>query len=220
MPDMTDPEPPAEIESGARPAARVEGRDAILAAAAAAFTERGYTATTIDDIADRLGATKGRVYHYYRSKADIFLDIHRYAMQRMLDVVTPLAEGSDPPTARIAAMVRAHAILLMTSFPFQRVSVQGLERHLAGRVTERQRAALDGVIRMRDTYEGLFVRVLEEGVRTGEFRPLLPRRAIKPILGSLNWLTVWYRPRPHEDAAAQEAIADEMVEFVVRGLRP
>lgn len=94
----------------------------------------------------------------------MFLDIHRYAMQRMLDVVSPLAESTAPPMERMAAMVRAHAILLMTSFPFQRVSVQGLERHLAGRVTERQRAALDGVIRMRDAYEGLLVRVLEAGV--------------------------------------------------------
>ena len=217
---MSDTAAPPEGESGARPAARIEGRDAILTAAAAAFTERGYTATTIDDIADRLGATKGRVYHYYRSKADIFLDLHRYAMQRMLDVVSPLAESTAPPMERMAAMVRAHAILLMTSFPFQRVSVQGLERHLAGRVTERQRAALDGVIRMRDAYEGLFVRVLEAGVEQRAFRPLVPRRAVKPILGSLNWLTVWYRPRANEDEAAQAAIADEMVEFVVRGLRP
>ncbi|BBK45446.1 TetR family transcriptional regulator [Allostella vacuolata] len=217
MADMPDA---AEPESGARPAARVEGRDAILEAAAAAFTERGYTATTIDDIADRLGATKGRVYHYYRSKADIFLDIHRYAMQRMLDVVSPIARSPLPPAARIAEMVRAHALLLMASFPFQRVSVQGLERHLAGRVTERQRNALDGVIRMRDAYEALFIGVLEEGVATGAFRPLVARRAVKPILGSLNWLTVWYRPRPQEDAGAQAAIAEEMVEFVVRGLRP
>ena len=209
-----------EQAGGARPAAKVEGRDAILTAAAAAFTERGYTATTIDDIADRLGATKGRVYHYYRSKADIFFDIHRYAMQRMLDVVSPLAAGRGTASDRMAAMVRAHAVLLMTSFPFQRVSVQGLERHLAGRVTERQRAALDGVIAMRDAYEALFVRVLDEGVRSGEFRPLVPRRAVKPILGSLNWLTVWYRPRPQDDEAARAAIADEMVEFVVRGLRP
>ncbi|BBK34852.1 TetR family transcriptional regulator [Stella humosa] len=210
----------AEPPSGARPAARGEGRDAILEAAAAAFTERGYTATTIDDIADRLGATKGRVYHYYRSKADIFLDIHRYAMQRMLDEMTPLAAAPGPAAARIAGMVRAHALLLMASFPFQRVSVQGLERHLAGQVTERQRSALEGVIQMRDAYEALFVGVLEAGVTSGEFRPVVARRAVKPILGSLNWLTVWYRPRQPEDAAAQAAIADEMVEFVVRGLRP
>lgn len=213
------PAPPPPPEGGARPAARVEGRDAILVAAAAAFTERGYTATTIDDIADRLGATKGRVYHYYRSKADIFLDIHRYAMQRMIDMVQPLAEGPAGPPAKIAAMARAHAVLLMTSFPFQRVSVQGLERHLAGRVTERQRAALDGVIRMRDLYENLFVRVLEEGTKSGTFRPLEPRLAVKPILGALNWLTVWYRPRPEDGDASRAAIAEEMVEFVVRGLR-
>lgn len=217
---MASAGPPTMDESEARPAARGEGRDAILAAAADAFMERGYTATTIDDIADRLGATKGRVYHYYRSKADIFLDIHRYAMQRMLETVTPIAEGAGAPTERMAAMARAHALLIMTSFPFQRVSVQGLERHVAGRATERQRAALDGIIRMRDQYEALFVGVLTAGVASGTFPPMQPRSAVKPILGALNWLTVWYRPREGDTDASRAAIADEMAGFVVRGLRP
>lgn len=210
--------PPA-MESEARPAARGEGRDAILAAAADAFMERGYTATTIDDIADRLGATKGRVYHYYRSKADIFLDIHRYAMQRMLDMVAPIADGAGTPAERMAAMARAHALLIMTSFPFQRVSVQGLERHVAGRATERQRAALEGIIRMRDQYEGLFIRVLADGVASATFPALQPRLAVKPVLGALNWLTVWYRPRETDTDASRAAIADEMASFVMRGLR-
>ena len=46
----------------------------------------------IDDIADRLSATKGRVYHYYRKKGDVFLDVHRRALEIMFAEVEPLSQ--------------------------------------------------------------------------------------------------------------------------------
>ena len=49
-----------------------EPRQAILDAAALCFMERGFNATSIDDIARRLSATKGMVYHYFSSKAELF----------------------------------------------------------------------------------------------------------------------------------------------------
>ncbi len=47
-------------------------RDTILDASARCFMEHGFKATSIDDIARRLGATKGMVYHYFDSKSDLF----------------------------------------------------------------------------------------------------------------------------------------------------
>ena len=49
--------------------------DQILQAAAEWFMEFGCAATTIDAVAQRLGATKGRSYHHYRSKADLYFDV-------------------------------------------------------------------------------------------------------------------------------------------------
>ena len=50
-------------------------RDEILQAAAELFMAYGYTATSIDAVAERLGATKGRIYHHWRSKADLYFDV-------------------------------------------------------------------------------------------------------------------------------------------------
>ncbi|MGD9915173.1 MAG: TetR/AcrR family transcriptional regulator [Rhizobiaceae bacterium] len=44
----------------------------ILRTAALCFMERGYYATSIDDVARKLGATKGRIYHHFPSKGDLF----------------------------------------------------------------------------------------------------------------------------------------------------
>ena len=57
-----------------------QARREILEAAAACFMEQGFHATSIDVVARRMGATKGRVYHHYQSKVDLFFDVHRLGM--------------------------------------------------------------------------------------------------------------------------------------------
>jgi AcrR family transcriptional regulator len=199
-----------------RPGAGAAGRMEIVAAAAAVFSERGYAATSIDDIADRLGASKGRVYHYYRSKADVFLDVHRVAMETMLDRIGPLVSAEGDASERLGQMAREHARLLMAEFEMQVVAVQGVEMHLLQRGSDAHRAATAEVIRMRDEYEQLFVDVLTAGVDAGEFRAAPPRLLSKVVLGALNWITMWYRP---ESGTDPEGIADQFATFVVEGVR-
>src|SRR3546814_7359817 len=54
----------------------------ILQVAAECFMEQGFNATSIDDVARRMNATKGRIYHYYASKTDLFFEINREGMDR------------------------------------------------------------------------------------------------------------------------------------------
>ena len=61
----------------------------ILGAAARCFMERGYTATSIDDVARSLGATKGRIYHHFPSKADLFAEVFRAGMDMNFAAIEP-----------------------------------------------------------------------------------------------------------------------------------
>lgn len=216
------------IEAGAlqrhiRPGVGPGGRHEVLEAAALAFTRDGYAATSMDDIADVLAATKGRVYHYYRSKLDIFLDVMISGMRELTERVRPVAEDVRlSPTERLREMARIHATLMMTRHSFQRVAVQGVEMHLAGSLRPRQRRTWDEIIVMRDRYEQLFADVVEAGQRDGQFRETPARLATKPLLGALNWITLWYRPEEPQQEGTRPAIhriADEFAEFVVGGLR-
>src|SRR4051812_50087924 len=81
-----------------------ESRDEILRAAAELFMEFGYAATSIDAVAERLGATKGRIYHHYRSKADLFLDVQMAAMTRLAAEGEPIARRPGTAFVRLAAM--------------------------------------------------------------------------------------------------------------------
>jgi AcrR family transcriptional regulator len=194
------------------------GRQEILVAAARAFMTKGYAGTSIDSVAEVLGCTKGRIYYEYKAKADLFFEVQDEAMQMNIRAVAPHAMAGGPARERLRLMLEGQLALVMTQLPFQRVLVQGVEMHLQGPTTVEQRAVLARQIKHRDAYEKLFVKVLADGVRRGEFRAVKPRIFVKVLLGSLIWVTVWYRQRTGETAAAREALARELADYMMEGL--
>lgn len=206
---MNDAEP-----AGREQAARAE----IIRAAAELFMDLGYKATSIDAIAERMGATKGRIYHYYRSKAEIFFDIQLAAMDRLLEAVRPIAAGPGDPAARLERMARAHVEILVRELPVQKVAVMGLERELMTVIGLRHGKSLRAVVKLRDEYEQIFAEIIDEGTRRGLFEDQAPRLLTKPFLGALNWLTIWYRPRVLQTDADIREIVDTLVGFVMRGI--
>jgi hypothetical protein len=141
-------------------------------------------------------------------------------MQLNLDTVAPLAEDeAASPPQRLWNMAHAHTHLMMAHLPYQRVTVQGVELHLAGRTTANQRAELEELVRQRDRYESLFRSVVEAGMATGDFRRGPPALQVKPLLGALNWTTMWYRPRAGESEADREAIARDIADFAVASMQ-
>ncbi len=195
------------------------GRDAIIRAAAEVFMEFGFAATTIDAIADRLGATKGRIYHHYKSKADLFFAVQLAAMERLMREIEPIARGPGDPDARLAAMAYRHTLVMLQDMPIQKVAVQGLERQLLGAAHGRQSVPLRGIIRLRDDYEQIFAEVIEQGIRAGRFVDMPPRLATKPFFGALNWLTLWYTQRRLQRPEDIEEMARLHTEFAMRGIR-
>lgn len=209
---------PAERKKTAGEGERA-AREEIIGAAAELFMDLGYTATSIDAIAEKMGATKGRIYHYYRSKAQVFFDVQITAMDHLFAVVEPIARRDLPPDAKLEQMARAHLELMLRELPIQKVAVQGLQRHLLQAGGFRHARTLQEIATLRDDYEQMFAEVLDEGARQKLFDDLPPRLLSKPFFGALNWVTVWYRPRRLQENEEIKAIVDALVEFAMRGVR-
>jgi AcrR family transcriptional regulator len=194
-------------------------RDEVLDAAAESFIERGFAATSIDDIADRLGCTKGRVYHYFRTKGELFLGVHHRALEMALAAVEPIASGEGAASQRLSEMAVAHAKLMMEESSYMRIAVQHAEMSLAmeGRTP---RKAPDEVFEMRERYERLYEDVITEGIAAGEFRNSNASLMAKACLGSLNWMSVWFRPGTQGGRTRFKAadIPMEFAVFVTKGL--
>jgi AcrR family transcriptional regulator len=203
----------AESRGDARPDPRAE----ILIAAAACFTAKGFVATSIDDVARAMGATKGRVYHYWRSKLDLFVDVVRFSLE-LIYIKVSAAEGTGAPEDRMARMVRAHLASILRDQPFHRCALQGVDMHLRAATTPEQREALKDIIALRDRHEKLFERVLRDGQATDIFAQGRPGVMVRTLLPALNGAVFWYRRRDAETAADREDLIEEIASFALRGL--
>ena len=83
-------------------------RDALLAAAARLFEERGYEATTADDIAAAADVSIGTFYSYFHNKRQVFLTLYNDCMQSVFELgIAELDFSADPQRAIHATINRA-----------------------------------------------------------------------------------------------------------------
>jgi AcrR family transcriptional regulator len=195
-------------------------REEVLAAAAECFMRRGYASTSMDDVADSLDATKGRVYHHFPSKPDLFFAVYRRAMDILMDNVVPAFETRGTGEQRLFAMARAHTLAMMETRTFQRSLTLGVDLYRFGETTPEHKAVLEELIDARRVYEDLYRRVIEAGLADGTLSVPDPSLAMRTLLGALNWVTIWYSPRPGETRADREVLADQIVETTLGGYRP
>jgi AcrR family transcriptional regulator len=208
-------------ETEARSGPKMEARAHVLNAAAEAFMQRGFSVTTLDDVAARLGTTKGQIYHYYRSKTDLYFDVVVGAFFTVNDQTAAAANLADASaTERLRRMAYAHAMVIMTTYSFQRVALEATHHQLIAQMTPRQDRAMRRILLFRDDYENRVRDLISEGARNGEFEILSIPLATKAALGSLNWLTLWFDPKKSTSVQKREEIANSIADFVISGLLP
>ncbi|AVG43179.1 TetR family transcriptional regulator [Achromobacter insolitus] len=198
----------------------IEKRLGILDAAASVFMNLGFSAASLDDISVAYGATKGIIYYYYRNKSALFFAVQRRAMELTREAIEPHALSAELPVVKLRKMAHDHTVLMMEHLAYLRVAAQGLELHLTGRTTASERAELEEILKLRAANEALYVRVIEEGVESGDFRAMDAKLLVKPLLGALNWTSRWYHPRKNETAKDRERVASELAGFAVSALLP
>lgn len=197
-----------------------DNRQQIIQAAAVCFMKYGLEKATVDHMASELGSTKGRVYHHFASKDEIFFAVYRQAMQYCFDAVLPIVSRPLPAHAKLLAMAQAHSRVMMDTLPFQRSIRQGVNSYLHGPELGADREVLNQLIARRNEYEGLYRAVLQMGLEDGTLS--VPDVAIagRAIMGALNSLVDWYRVRPEQSQADRTQIADTLAKTIINGILP
>lgn len=190
----------------------------ILDAAAEAFMVHGFANTTIDDIADQVGATKGLIYYHFRSKFDIFLAVYEDGMRRVRERVEPHAGGPGTGRERLTAMSIAHLENLMTELGYHHVVHQGVRYQASTALKARQRDALAALNELRRDYERTFRRVVAEGISDGSLRAVDESLATRTLLSNLNAVDMWYRKIDGQTADEINALARNVVDLLVGGM--
>ena len=182
--------------------------DTLLDAAVALFNERGYEATSVDEVASRLGVTKSAIYHHVPSKVELL----RLALDRALDALFAVTQETGATTGpaidRLEYVVRGSVRVLAAELPFVTLLLR-----LRGN-TEIERTALQ----RRREFDRIVTGLVRAAEHEGDVRSDVDPAVISRLLfGTVNSLTEWYRPGG--DLSADD-LADAVVTITFSGLRP
>lgn len=170
----------------------------LLLAAAQAFAERGFHATTTRDIAGRAGMSPAALYIHYRTKEELLYQISRVGHERSVRILTEAAEGTGTAADRLAAavgsFVRWHA-----------------EQHTTARVVQYELSALEEdhyaeILRLRRRSGEILRGILRDGVAAGEFQVEDLRGTARAILSLCIDVARWFDPGGPESPGALAAL--------------
>jgi AcrR family transcriptional regulator len=167
----------------------VDSRQEILRTAARLFQQRGYDATSMNDVAAALKLSKGGLYHHFQSKDEILYEIMNHAMEITQERVLNPVRGIADPEERLRALIRLH-IEVVLSPRDREITVMLHENHplppaLRKRINIRKKDYIHFL-------ESLMTEVQDKAQKTRG--KVSPRAAAFALLGMINWIYQWYKP--------------------------
>ncbi|MDQ2652066.1 MAG: TetR/AcrR family transcriptional regulator, partial [Chloroflexota bacterium] len=153
-------------------------RQRLLDAALTVFTEQGYNATPIDDIARASETSKGGVYFHFPSKQALFLALLDESSAALLENVEAAMACEPDPLLRGEAALRA----VITSFTEHRLLARLLLVEAAGAGRDFNRALME----MHERFAMLIAACLDEAVATGQIAPLDTHFTARAWYGAVN----------------------------------
>lgn len=166
---------------------RNDTEQAIIRAATRLFREKGYNGTSIADLATAVKVRNASLYYYISSKQELLLRVLEDGMRGFLARLEEIGATHLSSREKLRLALENHL-----DFIFQRpdaVAVFLRERRFL------ESPYLDRYRRNVDRYDSLFTGILEQGIRARQFPRVNAKVTRLAILGMINWLTEWYRPR-------------------------
>lgn len=196
------------LDQDARAELRARKSDAILVAAVRMFNERGYHATSLDDVAASLGISKPVVYHYLGNKEQVLFECMQRGLAELQSAIEAARVLPGNGLDRLRSFMISYAEINMADFgrcvirtgdevlsPDKRTQFRAMKREIDSQLRALiADAAADGSAHVDDI-----------------------RLATFAIAGALNWPARWHK---EDGAAGSREIAERLAAFLIDGLRP
>lgn len=179
----------------------------IMQAAIRLFQQKGYHATSMQDIADEVGLQKGSLYHYISGKEDLLVVIMHDALGQYNARLAEIRGLALPVRQRLEMAVKAHVKGIAENLGMLTIFL----RESYALNPEQQRL----ITQESDRYNRMFEALFAEGVASGELRGLDPKLSTRVVLGACNWLYRWYRP---DGPQSIDQVSDFVVDLLFNGI--
>lgn len=182
-----EPGEPAPSKRRGRPKEPIR-RSRLLDISARLFATRGYSNTSIRDIADAAGMTSGSLYHHFPSKEAILDEILREFLFDLRANYAEIEESHDDPQATVDALIE-HTLHTIHQIPNSAALFQNEAGIIVGA------PGFEWIVENSKEIEAIWVRAIEHGQNAGMFRPELDSAVTYRFIRDSLWSVVrWYRP--------------------------
>ncbi|MCX2740162.1 TetR/AcrR family transcriptional regulator [Pontibacter anaerobius] len=182
-------------------------KEQIERTATALFKTKGYSATSMRDLATALGIEAASIYSHIKSKEEILQRVCFRMAQEFFEAIDAAEEAGGSATDRLKRAIAAHVQVLTHNKEASAVFLHEW-RHLS-------EPLLGTYLALRDKYEARFREIIRAGVKNGEFAVPDEKFAALTILSGLNWTHTWYKP---EGKMTPAEIAENLSEMLLNGL--
>jgi AcrR family transcriptional regulator len=182
----------------------------ILDAAVDIFHANGYSATSVDDVANSVGILKGSLYYYMDSKEDLLARIVEEVHEDVEEIIrVALARADLPPLERLAEYLRNQVDYNIRNIKRNRVYYHDYDQLSPPR--------LASVRKSRRSNEQSIIALVKEAKEAGEIPATMNERlATKNVFAPIIWMYTWYKPG---GGVSGKELGDFCADFVVNGLR-
>jgi len=204
-----------EKEQGDRRSARAEvqrgvRRETILKAASALFSRQGYHATSVADVIESAGISRGTFYLYFDNKDSLFLELMEQFIQRIIEVVEVVDAAGPNPTREIYENVRR---VVDVVFDNRDLTVLVL-REVVGLNPEVDEKLGRFYGFVREMVEG----ALENGARVGLIRKINAPIVATALIGAIKEVFLHHLVIAKGTPPSRESVAESLLDFGLRGL--
>lgn len=184
-------------------------RREVMAAATAVFSERGYRAASMNDIATKLGMGKASLYHYVSGKEDVLIELYEDVLRENVIAARRIAGSERTALDALAELIGDRVAYTCRNRELLRIFFEE-EAELPARQQSR-------LISVRHEYEQTLLEMVARGEAAGEFTlATTPQIFVNTILGAANWVYKWYQP---QGPLTPEELGSQIAGVLLAGLR-
>lgn len=203
---VTSPWTPVQDRAQVRIKARISKREAVLRTAAQVFNEKGYLASTLDEVAERLNVTKPTLYYYVKNKEEILFECVRIGLTMLQEAIHDVGASGGSAADKLTAAMRKYTEIVTMDFGMCVIRVG--EDPLPAESQQKLR-------RIKAAIDLEFRELIAQGIAEGSLKPCDPKIAAFTIAGAISWVARWYQPNGD---LSVDTIADQCIHFLSTGL--
>lgn len=160
-------------------------RDVLIRKAAAAFRLKGFHGTSMADMARALGVTKAALYRYISTKEELLYILHCHAMDAG-DAALDLALRDGGNGLERLQIAVCHFVEIYADSDTASAAMTDIDA-----LQSEQRRE---ILRRRDKFDRTLRSFIVEGIDDGSIAQCDPKMAVFAIMGSVNWISRWFKP--------------------------